>query len=671
MPSYPEQPSYIRIGSSWKTIEQVFVYQGGGWKRVNQAYTYASGSWKRFYAYDSIKPTITSFNLVDTVNGATYGVSKTSATFLLAFSEPIINWDNSMVVFINNPSSGWIISSISTTDNQNYSILISRINTSSGQVRLSAYPDGVQDSSGINSYDGGAYSSQSFIIDVTKPSVTEFASYSASTATTVTFNLGFSETVTGLSTSDFSISGTSTGWQVSSTSGSGSVTLTETSPGSSTSGTLILTLASNSVQDIYGNLGPASPAVSTTFNVERTPVEPTISSISSTDTTLHNRQIDFTINVPAGLTTINYVYAYLYDSSDSYTGTFLEIDVTDTSSAFSTTGLFNVGRNPGTKYYVRSRTKNTSGFFSNYSLRAEITTGSDKKPPVLAAPTVTAVEPTDPGYPGASAVRSLNYSFSTPSSYLTSEVASVKVFIYRTSDGAYISEAEYLIGAGWGSSPITGTFNGLSALTGYYIFARSYDIYGGTNSENDSSATSQTTVGNKIGSDIVTTYDWGPESNYNAQTGLFTVTGNAFSQTSTYSIPGVNTATAVGQITYRITRLDIGAYTGSSGTTIATSSRFFRVDFSGTDTSASTTGGTRSGNTNPWNITSGTTEQQDQMTITAVGYGNAGAGRIRVRGDGSIGTFSTSPDQRIYVRVYITGKQKTWTAFYTSRNWSY
>jgi hypothetical protein len=31
-----------------------------------------------------------------------------------------------------------------------------------------------------------------------------------------------------------------------------------------------------------------------------------------------------------------------------------------------------------------------------------------------------------------------------------------------------------------------------------------------------------------------------------------------------------------------------------------------------------------------------------------------------VRGAGSIGTWSTSPDQRIRVRVLITGQQRSW-----------
>lgn len=680
--SYPEQPSYIRIGSSWKTIEQAFIYKDGAWKRINQAYVYRSGAWKRFYAYDSIAPTIIRFNLTDTISGQAYGSSKTSASYVLEFSEPIISWNNSMVSFASNPGSSWEISSITnpSSDNKTYVIEIDLTGTqTSGIVTLSVNPSGITDSSGINPWAGNPTPSQSFSIDVTSPAVSEFASYSAATSFTVDFTLRFSESVTGLSLSNFTIGGTSTGWSLSSLTGSGSsytIRLIETSTGSTTNGTLTLTLASNTVTDSLANIGPTSNAVSSSFSVARNPVTPSISAISSSDLTLHDRRVNFTVSVPAGFTTVSHVIAYLYDSSDIYTGTSLILDVTDTTSAFTVNGNFDVGRNPSTKYYVRARTQNTFGLVSDISSRAEITTGADRKPPVLAAPSITANTPADPGYPGVAVTRSLTYSFSSPSSYLTNEVASVTVYLIRSSDGAQISSTEFLKGSGWSSSAITGTFGSLTSSTQYYIYATSYDIYGGANSSNNSSVTYATTTATQSGSETVEygAWGWGTEgsdSAYTAQTGLFDVTGNSFTQTSTYAIPGVNTATAYGQRRYKIDSLTIGAYTGSSGTTICTIKRYFWVDFSGTSTSAGTGGGTRNGLSAPWDNNSGTTERKDGMAITAVGYGNAGAGRIRVRGAGEIGTWQTSPDQRIYVRVYITGRQQEWTKYSYVRSWTY
>lgn len=495
--AYPEQPSYIRIGSDWKVVEQAFVYKSSAWKRVNQAYLYQGGQWKRVYAYDSIAPTIVRFALTDTVSGQTYGSSKTTASYVLEFSEEIVGWTSGMITISSNPGNAWQIASVTTSDNISYVVQLQKPGTqTSGTVTLSVNPTGVTDESEINAWAGAATPSQSFSIDVTRPAVSEFASASANTSRTVTFSLRFSEEVTGLIKEEFTIGGTSTGWQISSFSGFGSlytIVLTETSFGSTTNGTLTLSIPQNSVVDAIGNTGPTATATSSTFNVARTPVTPTISAVSSTDLNLHNRRVNYTVSVPAGLTTISNVIGYLYNSDDQYI-TEQDIDVTDTQAAFTASGSFDVGRNPGTKYYVRARTKNTASLFSEYSLREEITTGGDKTPPVLAAPTVTAGTPADPGWPGATVVRSLSYSFASPSSYLTNEVSKVDVFCIRSEDGVSMGSIEHLKGAAWGAGALTGTFGGLAASKDYYIYARSSDIYGGTNSTASSPATTKATT---------------------------------------------------------------------------------------------------------------------------------------------------------------------------------
>lgn len=516
--AYPEQPSYVRIGSSWKTVQQAFVYKSGAWKRINQAYVRQAGQWKRVYAYDAIAPTIVRFELTDTVSTGTYGNTKTTASYALEFSETIASWSNAMITFSSNPGTAWAITSVTTSNNKNYVVNISMSGTqTSGNVRLSVLPTGVTDESGINPWTGSAFLSQTFSIDVTKPTVDEFASASASTATSVVFALRFSEPVTGLVSGEFTISGTSTGWALSSFTGSGalySITLTESSANSTTNGTLTLSIPTNCVSDAIGNLGPASTATSTAFTVVRTPVTPTITA-SSSNLTLHNRQVNYTVTVPAGFTTITRVYVYLYDSNDNYTGTSDDIDVTDTSGAFTTSENFNVGRNPGTKYYVRAQTYNAFGYYSGLSARAETTTGADLTPPVLAAPTLTAVGAgNDPGSPGATPNRNITYSFATPSSYLTTEVASVTVYCVRVSNGVQAGTTSHVIGAGWTGTALTGTFTGLSYNAAYTIYARSTDIYGGTNSTADSASTNVTTVDIQTGyTNYTNTYLYRPGPN--------------------------------------------------------------------------------------------------------------------------------------------------------------
>lgn len=518
--SYPEQPSYVYVNSSWKTIEGSFVRVGGAWKRVNQAYVYHGGAWKRFYAYDATAPTVTEFVLTDTIAGQTYGSTKTTATYRLSFSEPVEEITISDFGFVSNPGTAWEIDSVTNVGSNNQQYIIEIVANSAvvtGDVQISVASNGLLDDSGYNAVSGNAQS-QIFSIDTTKPSVVFFSSSSSSTASTVQFTLTFSEPVTGLTLSDLSIaaSSTSTGWSITSVTGSGeNYTVTATDGGSATNGSLILRVASNSVADALSNTGPASNSDSTSFTVARIPAAPSMSA-SSVNTTLHNRRIDYTVSVPAGLTTISHVEVYLYDSADNPTGASDTIDVTDTTSAFTTSDNFDVGRNPGTKYYLRARTKNTLNLYSDFSSRIEITTGADQTPPTLAAPTLTAeAAPSDPGWPGQTPTRSISYSFATPSTYLTAEVASVTIYCYRVSPWTFVgSTTVNKPGGGWGSTAITGSFSGLATSTAHRVYAMSTDIYGGANSTANGASTDVTTTATVTAYQGYTdSYLWKPGSN--------------------------------------------------------------------------------------------------------------------------------------------------------------
>jgi hypothetical protein len=377
--------------------------------------------------------------------------------------------------------------------------------------------------------------------------------------------------------------------------------------------------------------------------------------------------------MPAGLTTIKEVIAYLYNSNDVYTGTSKVIDVTDSVGPLTANSFFDVGRNPGTRYYVRVVSRNTFNLDSPFSARAEITTGADKTPPVLAAPTVTANTPADPGV-NTAVVRSLSYSFASPSSYLTNEVAKVNVYCIRSSDGASMGSQEHLKGAGWGAGALTGTFGSLASSTNYYIYATSTDIYGGTNSTANSAATTLATTATVTVATSSTTYNWGAESNAtNEQTGEFTVTGNAFTQVSGWSVPGYRTRVggpAEGEETFTVTDVEVRAYVVIASLTLCTTSRYFRVDWSGAATSYGTAADTYNALQDPFNQAGKDVVRAESAGFT-LGYDNGGGGRIRVRGDGSIGTWSTSPDQRIRVRMIIKMKKKTWTKTVTAGSYSY
>jgi hypothetical protein len=111
------------------------------------------------------------------------------------------------------------------------------------------------------------------------PSLTTFTPRTTLTnSATITYDIAFSEAVTGLASSDFSKSGTgSASCTIGSPSGSGTtytITLSSCSPG-----TVVLTLAANAVTNTSSQTAPASNTAATTVTIDQT--APTISSVSA------------------------------------------------------------------------------------------------------------------------------------------------------------------------------------------------------------------------------------------------------------------------------------------------------------------------------------------------------------------------------------------------------
>ena len=111
------------------------------------------------------------------------------------------------------------------------------------------------------------------------PSLTTFTPRTTLTnSTSITYDIAFSEAVTGLTSSDFSKSGTgSASCTIGSPSGSGTsftISLSGCSPG-----TVVLTIATNSVTNSSSQTAPASNTAAGTVTIDQT--APTISSVSA------------------------------------------------------------------------------------------------------------------------------------------------------------------------------------------------------------------------------------------------------------------------------------------------------------------------------------------------------------------------------------------------------
>ncbi len=487
-----EQQGNIYI-NGWKSIDDVYVYVGG-WKRVNQAYTYHNGVWKRFYAYDATPPTVVSFTLNSLTANSTYSATTQSVSYTIVFSEPVTGLTTADFSFVGS-STTWTIGSPTNPsgDQKTYVVTVTSSGvptTGSVQIRLANNSvSDIVDGNAFNQYVGGAVNSPAINIDNTKPTVSTFSTSASGASTSVAFSLNFAESVSGLTASDISIGGTSTGWSLSSITGSGSSYTVNVSGTNSTAGTLILTLAANSASDAVGNTGPASNVASGTFTAIRQPGTPTITSLTSSAPTLHDRTLTTAVSVPASLTTVDVLYLYYYDANDNYIDGSVQTYTLSpaTSGAFTYTFTKDMGRNPGTKYFVRAQTRSTQTQYAT-SARSEVTTQADKAPPVASSLSMSdGGSYPDPGYPGrSSASRQLTLTWSNAN--LTDEVS--KITVYIGSNSHDISKPA----DGWSQASTSRTVTGLTWGTSYTGYIRSTDIYGGTNSTADSTSVSATTT---------------------------------------------------------------------------------------------------------------------------------------------------------------------------------
>jgi len=161
-----------------------------------------------------------------------------------------------------------------------------------------------------------------------------------------------------------------------------------------------------------------------------------------------------------------------------------------------------------------------------------------------------------------------------------------------------------------------------------------------------------------------TRYRWGYTNGVQVyQTGTFNVNGGSFFQVSASSIPGSNNApdtypdpwNYIGTTQYQLTLMRVTAV-GQSSTSASTSTRYFRVQHSGTSTSLPPVSET-STNSNTWTGAGSVTMNYD-WNISNIGYGNAGAGRVAVDG---LGASSWSPN--INVTIEARGNKRVWESY--------
>ncbi len=364
------------------------------------------------------------------------------------------------------------------------------------------------------------------------PSLTTFASTATITnSSNLSYNITFSEAVTGLAADDFSLSGTgSSTCTVGTPSGSGTsytVALSGCSPG-----TVILTMLANAVTNADPQTAPSTNTAAATVVIDQT--APTISSVSapSNSTYIPGNALNFTVNFSESVTvtgsprltlTVGALtkYATFVSLTDSKTATF-RYTVATASGEFDTDGIA-----------VSTTLDLNSGAIADLATNA-------LSPLTFSAPTLTSVLVAQP--PAAPTIDSISATSGQLAVY----------FMAGATNGASISNYQYSTdnGANWTArspsattSPLT--IAGLTNNTSYNVRLRAVNAAGAGDSSTAVSAT-PTAVIVANGSNITTTYGQAASSSQftaSGGTGPYTYTLSASATGVTIS-GGVVTASA-------------------------------------------------------------------------------------------------------------------------------
>ena len=361
------------------------------------------------------------------------------------------------------------------------------------------------------------------------PALTTFTPRTAITnSSNITYDIVFSEAVTGLATNDFSVSGTgSSTCTIGSPSGSGTtytIALSGCSPG-----TVILTMLANAVTNTDPQTAPSTNTAASTVVIDQT--APTISSVSapSNATYIPAGALNFTVNFSESVTvtgtprltlTVGALtkYASFVSLTDSKTATF-RYTVATASGEFDTDGIS-----------VSTTLDLNSGAIADLATNA-------LSPLTFSAPTLTSVLVAQT--PAAPTITSI-----TPSSG-TLSVA----FTAGATNGSAITNYEFSTnnGANWTvrsptatTSPIS--ISGLTNGTAYNVRLRAVNAAGAGDSSTAVSATPSAVV---VSGDATLTSIYGQA----ASTGTYTSSGGTGPYTYTLSASATGVTISSGVVT--------------------------------------------------------------------------------------------------------------------------
>lgn len=440
----------------------------------------ASTSTDNQVTYDITSPTVT----VSLAVGQNDPTNNATINFRVLFSETVTGFDASDVSTGASTATGTLAINV-TGGPADYNVQITGA-TGSGDVQIDVATSAANDTAG-NASLAPTNTDNIVAFDNVAPDVTinQGGGQSDPTAVSpISFDVSFTESVTGFATGDVSISGTAGGTLVANVSGSGT-TYTVTVTGMTTSGTVIVSINASVAQDAAGNNNNASTSTDNSVQWNETPVAPVLGAPTWPSVTVGGSDPSFSaaINVGQNLNVT-------FPSTDANPGNTLTTTVTVTGGSLTAaaagfTGFTGATFNdpaPGISPHsvtlagsaaaagtITLQVQVSDGALTDtYDLAITITLGNVA--PVLATPTsgVISIGGSDPFFTGAIALGgNLAVSFNATDGNAADTLTFTITVTGGTLTGAQAGFVEsFPFSPAGGTSPETASLTGTAANTG-------------------------------------------------------------------------------------------------------------------------------------------------------------------------------------------------------------
>jgi len=252
-----------------QSISEMQVLSGGAYAMAanNAAFAQNVANWLGFPVVPPPPPLTVKINQAPTQADPT---SASPIAFNVVFSTPVTGFTASDIKFTGSTAGGTLVATVSGSGAK-YTVQVTGM-TTSGKVIVSIPAAAAVNARGQKNRASTSTDPQ-VTFDTTAPTVTinqGTSQFDPTNAATITFNVVFSESVTGFAASDVSFTGSTAGGTLAATVSGSGASYTVIVAGMTTDGTVVASIGAGAANDLAGNASAASTSTDNTVTFTST-----------------------------------------------------------------------------------------------------------------------------------------------------------------------------------------------------------------------------------------------------------------------------------------------------------------------------------------------------------------------------------------------------------------